>query len=166
MKNITISIILLGLILYSSRSSLSQRGRMQNFPLYNLDNDRYLINTELSKLPPEGVLILNFTSIHCLPCKKEIPELLDLVERKGNKARIFFIYAESDRNLVRRNAVSLGIKGVRVKDVCIDLFNSISTEFGIKSMPYTIVAGRNGDIISRYDGYCSDTVRTIENLIH
>jgi len=165
MKNITIVTILLVLILSSPSLNLSQPAIINNFPLYNLENDRYLIRTELSKLPSDGVLILNFTSIYCLPCKKEIPELLKLVVRKGNRVRIFFIYAEYDRKQVRSNAVSLGIKGVREKDVCIDIFNSIRNDFGIKNLPYTIVSDRNGVIISRFDGYSDDTIRTLEKLI-
>ena len=38
--------------------------------------------------------MLYFTSIHCKPCEKEIPELLQLIKKSQKNILCYFVYAE------------------------------------------------------------------------
>jgi len=54
-----------------------------NTALYDMAGKRHVLYAVLDALPDDGLAMINFTSIHCKPCKKEIPELLRIVGTSG-----------------------------------------------------------------------------------
>ena len=154
-------ITLIFIILFLYTDILSQRKKIHNFPIYSVDKKRYILYELLKSLPKDGFLLMNFTSVYCMPCKKEIPVLLKIKENSERELKLIFIYSEYDRKLVKNDADSMGIR----KSAFIDLFGTIKSEFNIKMIPYTILVNRDGYIIGKYKGYNKKNINNIKKLI-
>ena len=48
-------------------------GKIHDFPLYNVYGERTTSHSLLKKLRGDSFLVINFTSINCVPCRREIP---------------------------------------------------------------------------------------------
>ena len=75
-------------------------------------------------------MIVNFTSVTCLPCKKELPELLKIVNEKGqpDKVNLMCIYAE-DAVKAKKSADALGVTSFTYTDI----FGNIQKLYGVKT---------------------------------
>ncbi len=138
----------------------SQSYKVENFVIYDIKGNRYLFYDLFRDLPKDGVVILNFTSIYCRPCKKEIPELVNIAKNAGAKAILLFIYAEHG-GLARDNASNLGIK----EHAYVDPFGNIRKQFDVKLIPVTFIIGKDYSLKSRIDGYSDKNMNRIQLLI-
>jgi len=151
------------LLVFFTAVSFADTARIHNFPVYNVLSQRMTLFSILEKLPKNGSLVINFTSIHCEPCRKEVPELVELSRDQGNTA-VLFIYAEYNKAEVREYASAL-IKDDKIMPmVCTDLFGTIQKEFGVKSVPCTLVVDRQGRIRGRFEGYTPGNMEKIKHL--
>ncbi len=138
---------------------------VHNFPYYTIDNERFVFSDDLKTTPPHGFIILNFTSIHCLPCKKEIPELLSLQNRQGDCVRLIFFYTDYDSVAVKNDSALKGITADSSRRICIDLFGTLQREFGVRSLPFTMVINGRGVVVKKFEGYKQQNIREINTII-
>jgi thiol-disulfide isomerase/thioredoxin len=134
--------------------------KVENFTVYDINGKRHLFYDLFRGLPKDGVVILNFTSIHCRPCRKEIPELVSIARTAGNRVGLICIYLEHGVQ-VSENASSLGV----ADRAYVDLFGNIKRKFDIKRVPLTFIIGRDYTIQSRIDGYSAENIKKIEHLV-
>jgi thiol-disulfide isomerase/thioredoxin len=138
-----------------------QSGKIENFAIYNIQGKRCIFYDIVNSLPENGILILNFTSIKCKPCRKEIPELVSSTSKSGNSAKIMFIYAENAA-LAQPGAAELGI----TDRAYVDPFGNIQKIFGVKKIPATIIISKNYIQLCRFDGYTRENIRGIEKVVN
>ena len=154
-------IITLFLTLFTSSGLLySKLSNAPNFVMYSAQGQRYIFYDIVKKLPADGLLIFNFTSIYCRPCKKEIPELLHISKKAGKRAKLICVYAEAG-SPVKENASKLGV----LDSAYVDPFGKIQKKFNVKKLPVTIVINREHAILGRFVGYTEDNIKKIRKLL-
>ena len=96
-------------------------------------------------------VIVNFWAVWCPPCKKEIPSLVDLYTRYGEKGlMVFGIALDSGQDDdIRKKAEEYGVNYPVING---DYY--LRKEFGgIRVVPTTLVINQEGKIYKNYLGY-------------
>jgi thiol-disulfide isomerase/thioredoxin len=99
--------------------------------------------------------LLNFTSVSCTPCKKEIPELLRLSEKYPN-LKLFIIFAEADPSTF---ANSLGPSKYYA-----DPLGTLENKYKIKAYPVTYLVSRDKKVIFRLEGYSEKNSKKLSSF--
>jgi thiol-disulfide isomerase/thioredoxin len=129
-----------------------------NVPLYDLDGSRHVLHAMAGELPEGGVIILNFTSVNCAPCRREIPELL-AIAGNSKKVRLVLVYAETARE-PEPHARSFGARD----RAFVDPLGAVQAAYGVKRHPVTLVIDGNGRIAGRFEGYTPANMEAIGRL--
>jgi thiol-disulfide isomerase/thioredoxin len=146
--------------LTAGKDIFSQSREAPNFALHSVMGKRFVFYDILKKLPPKGIVILNFTSVYCKPCRREIPELLSISGRGGSRIKLICVYAESGK------AVSDSARELAVLDrACVDPFGAIRSKFEVKKIPVTILIDKSRTILGRFEGYTEDNIRLIKKIV-
>lgn len=133
--------------------------QVPNVAIYTIRGERFILHELLDALPEDGVAMLNFTSVNCLPCKKEIPELCTIAG-KANNVKLLCIYAEE-----------AGIAGSHAKKMSIydcsyvDAFGVVQAKFGVKKYPVTILINKKREIVGRFEGYTVENIEAIKRIV-
>jgi thiol-disulfide isomerase/thioredoxin len=105
------------------------------------------------------VIVLNFWATWCAPCRKEIPEFIELQKQYGNQGLQFIGIAVEELEPAREYSKHAGINypiligQPSAINLSIPLGNMIST------VPFTIIFDRQGNIVHRQWGEISkDTI--------
>jgi len=151
MKRIAI-FLLIGFPLFS------QSKETPNFAIYDVDGNRQIFYQLLEKLPKDGKVILNFTSVHCKPCEKEIPELIE-IEKTNSKVKLYCIFAEAS-DLAKPKGKSLGLTTVYSDPV-----ENIQGLLGIKEYPTTVVFNGAGKRLGTFIGYNEKQMKALKKLV-
>ena len=97
------------------------------------------------------ILLLNFWATWCAPCIKEIPELLELKEKFKNNIEVYFFSV--DFNV--KKTVPKFLKKNKLENL--PIFNDeqlkVSSKFGVKVMPTTVIINKNFEEIAQVKGY-------------
>ncbi|TGM90394.1 TlpA family protein disulfide reductase [Leptospira licerasiae] len=134
----TILWILISLLSFGSLSSVPKdQNEIQNISLYSLDLERKTLYQELNRIPEEDLVILNFTSSDCPPCKEEVPNLLEYSKKWNGshpkrKLHLWIVFVGDDPSSVSKLAAELGIK----KQASL-YFDSLQTSMRILEFPGT-----------------------------
>lgn len=161
LKFLTMLTILLAATLLSQLSPLhSQHGKAEDFVLYSIDGKRTVFYEMLQSLPGDGMLLVNFTSIHCKPCRREIPQLVRIAAGAPARARLVIVYAEGARQ-VRPLATELGI----LDRTCVDPFGNAQKLYGVTTVPVTFIVAKDRTVVGRFDGYTDEHIRNIERIV-
>jgi thiol-disulfide isomerase/thioredoxin len=131
-----------------------------NFAVYNTNGARVVFYDILAKVPQGGLLVVNFTSIYCKPCKKEIPELSSIIGKASGTSNLICIYSETG-DPVKKSAKELGV----ADRAYVDPFGNIRKLFDVTKIPVTIIVGKNYHILARFEGYSSENMSQIEKII-
>ncbi len=132
--------------------------KAENFAVYDLEANRHIFHRLIDSLPQDGLIILNFTSVYCPPCKLEIPELKTIADN-NKRLKLVCIYAETP-DIAVKNASSLNISNYAY----VDPFGSIRKLYNVTRFPVTFIIDRNYRILGRYEGYLPDNIRKIKGF--
>lgn len=130
-----------------------------NVAVYTIKGERHILYGLLDGLPAGGVAILNFTSVYCLPCKKEIPELRDIAGR-ANNVKLLCIYAE-EAGIAGPHAKKMGIYDCSY----VDALGAVQAKFGVKKYPVTILINKKREIEGRFEGYTVENIEAIKKIV-
>ncbi len=133
--------------------------QVPNVAIYTINGERYILHELLDALPEDGVAILYFTSINCLPCKKEIPELHAIAD-KANNVKLLCIYAEG-AEITGPHAKKMGIYDYSY----VDALGAVKTKFGVKKYPVTILINKKRKIVGRFEGYTVENIQAIKRIV-
>ena len=104
LKFLTMLSILLAATLLSQFSPLhSQHGKAEDFVLYSIDGKRTVFYEMLQSLPGDGMRLVNFTSLYCKPCRREIPQLVRIAAGAPARAKLVIVYAEGAAGAAARD---------------------------------------------------------------
>jgi len=131
----------------------------ENFPVYNLKGERNIFYKLVDELPDNGLMLVNFTSVACLPCKKEIPELKAIVDGDSGRLRLMCIYAEA-ADKAKESATPMGVADVTF----VDPFGAIQKKYNVTKYPVTFVIDKEYKILGRYDGYTQGNISKIKKI--
>jgi thiol-disulfide isomerase/thioredoxin len=100
-------------------------------------------------------VILSFWATYCLPCQKEIPELMKFAEKHaGDKVKVFLV------NIDPEGAAKAGPfvkdKGYTLP-VLVDPYRKTAERYGVKELPSLVVIGADGVVRCSWSGYKAGT---------
>lgn len=107
------------------------------------------------------VVVFNFWFINCPPCKKEIPELNDLVNRYKENKNVVFIAIALDDEVALRNFLKLSPFNYNV----VPDGRFYSDKYGVRSYPTHVVVGKDGLVKFSTIGLATNTVYWVEKTI-
>ena len=95
--------------------------------------------------------MLNFWATWCAPCIKEIPELLELKKKFKDDVEIYFLSVDS--NVMKTVPKFLKKNKLENLKVLNDEKLKISSKFGVKVMPTTVVINKKFEEVAQVKGY-------------
>ena len=120
--------------------------KIEPFSLIDMNDKKKTISNSDGKL-----LLLNFWATWCPPCIKEIPDLLQLKKKFGNKLDVYFISV--DMNV--KKSVPKFLKKNNLSDF--NFYNDekliLSKKFDVSIMPTTIIINKDFKEVSKIKGY-------------
>lgn len=131
----------------------------ENFAVYNIRSERFIFYKMMDSFPDNTMVIVNFTSINCPPCRKEIPELKKIADASGGKVRLICIYAEA-ADSAGPSAESLGIRD----NAYVDPFAHIQKLYNVKKYPVTFIIDMQHKILGRFEGYTPGNINKIKKI--
>ncbi len=138
----------------------AQQNIAPNFALYTAGGERFVFYSLLDALPEKGLAVINFTSVDCRPCRKEIPELKEMADKGGTQVKLLCIYAEAG-DKVKVHATGLGV----LENAYVDALGSIRGQFNVQKFPVTIIVDKNRCIRGRFEGYTKGNIASLRNLL-
>lgn len=108
------------------------------------------------------VLVLDFFSTWCSPCRETIPHLLELKRKYGSQGlQILGVSAggESERQ------IRAFIQEYRITYPVVVESDAVLSAFGVRSVPVMVVIDRNGTISEIFRGYSKTMERSSDLLI-
>lgn len=101
------------------------------------------VNIEASLENLKGkIIVLEFWTTWCGPCRKALPHLNKLFKKYSNKPVQFIAVTNEDKWRVKNYIKYTPISGW----IGLDLDSSVFTAYGIRSLPQTILIGKQGKI--------------------
>lgn len=128
-----------------------------DFELELLNGEKFILSDYIGK----KIIILNFFTTWCPPCKEEIPELISYYNRhKTNGLILLGINVNEKKNVVEKFVEEQKISF----PIGIDNEEQISKKYHVKSFPITIFIGADGRIALYQIGAIYNADVIFENL--
>lgn len=108
------------------------------------------------------VLILDFFATWCQPCRQSIPHLVEMNRKYGRQGlHILGLSVDEDGERVVKSFTD----EFRVNYPLALAGNSITVEFGVRSVPIMFLIDKKGNIAEIYRGYTNEMARALEQSI-
>lgn len=115
-------------------------------------------DVKFSEYTKGKTVFLNYWATWCPPCRREIPDIVELAKEYGDKVVFIGIALENEstaaagQKLVSAFATKSGINYVNLVAIG-DVQGSVSALYGaVESIPTTFIFNKNGKIAQRIDG--------------
>jgi len=118
----------------------------------------------------KGNLVISFFASYCQPCKKELPALVDVVERYEKEKNISLVLITADINDQSGEALDKARKFLKdigiEREFLLDIYHTAISKYSPKKIvPATFLVNRQGYFIFREIGARDDTVSRLEKYI-
>ena len=132
--------------LFGYNSDISVGDTAPPISLFKLDNNKYFRSKELVG---DKNLVISFFATWCVPCAKEIPELMKMSSEYGNDFQFMLIDVNEKKNVVKKHVAERGI----TLQVVLDKYGKVFKSFGGESLPLLVVIDKKGIISYYHNGY-------------
>ena len=120
--------------------------KVKTFSVKDINDYEKIISSSEKK-----ILLLNFWATWCAPCIKEIPELLELKKKFKDDVEIYFLSVDSNvKKTVPKFLKKNKLENLKVLN---DEKLKISSKFGVKVMPTTIIINKEFQEVAEVKGY-------------
>ena len=120
--------------------------KVEFFSMKDINDSEKKISSSENK-----ILLLNFWATWCAPCIKEIPELIELKKKFKNNVEIYFLSVDSNV----KKTVPKFLRKNKLESLIV--FNDeklkVSSKFGVKVMPTTVIINKNFEEVAQVKGY-------------
>jgi len=145
------------------QSSFSQDNK--KLPSITL-NDVNGNKVDLSQLSKDGkIIILDFWATWCVPCKKELTNIMDVYEdwQKNYNVELIAVSIDDSRNTTKVKPTVDGSSWPY--RVLLDPNQDLKRVLGFQNVPYVVVADKDGNIIYQHTGYVEGDEFELENQL-
>jgi thiol-disulfide isomerase/thioredoxin len=132
------------------------------FALFNADGK--LIT--LSSLVQKGNVILSFWASYCKPCKKEMPQLVEIEKKYGPSKNVSLILINIDKE--GKEAGIPVLEDLGVSSVCLyDMYQVTAKNYvpGLK-IPALYLISKKGEIVFEAIGESAENIQNLEKAIN
>ena len=145
MKNI---LILISCLIFTGTMLSAEGTKLPPIKLKDMNKKK----VDLSKYYEKGPIVINFWTLACEPCKKEMKHLSALnTKYKDNNFQVVSINMDTPRSISK---VKSYVKSQKFSfDVLSDPKSAVFRKLGGKVMPYVIMVNSDGEIVKRHIGY-------------
>ncbi len=157
MKSIFVYIVLTASLF--SFTAFANNKVAPNFDLTDLNGKQVKLSDYRGK-----VVFLNFWATWCPPCKKEIPDFVELQKKYSNQSFTFIGIALDDYQSVVRF-----VKDNKINYPVVIGDEALVKKYGnIRGIPTSFLIGKDGKIVQRYEGFRTKEVfeKDIKVQIH
>ena len=152
--------IFAGFLLQNKKISSTQNHTTQSTPATN-DGANLILATTLPDLQGKSqpvsqwkgkVLVVNFWATWCEPCRREMPEFIELQDELRDQGLLFIGIALDQKSKVQQYSKEIGINypillgGIEAMELAEAAGNSYAV------LPFTVIFNRNGEITSTHVG--------------
>ncbi|MCU0608435.1 MAG: TlpA family protein disulfide reductase [Chitinispirillaceae bacterium] len=156
---LTAALIILGI----AACTKNDRSPAPDFVLSDLAGNRFYLNGQSGR-----IVLLNFWSIHCAPCLKEMPELEKISAKLSGKNSLVIGICNDPGEIgyIETLLKSLGVTYPTLLDEAM----KVSALYRVSALPATFIIDHRGRV--RYaatgyeDGYAEKYTSIMERLIH
>lgn len=134
---------------------------------YHMLNKTYYPGAERPQ-EPRSAVVLNFMSLKCAPCQKELPLFLNIVRpavesASQNKSHLkFYLVSLDPLSAKSRLRQYMEERKINIEtELLLDPYSKAAEKFGVTSIPRTIVISPRGRIVADISG----AVDTFERLL-
>ena len=114
--------------------------------LFKLESNKYFRSKELLG---EKNLVVSFFATWCVPCAKEIPELIKMSKEFGDDFQFILVDVNEKRDLVKKHVAEKGI----TLQVILDKYGKVFESFSGVTLPLLVVIDKKGQITYHHTGY-------------
>ena len=114
--------------------------------LFKLESNKYFRSKELLG---EKNLVVSFFATWCVPCAKEIPELIKISNEFGDDFQFILVDVNEKRDLVKKHVDEKGI----TLQVILDKYGKVFESFSGVTLPLLVVIDKKGQITYHHTGY-------------
>ncbi|MBU1701564.1 MAG: TlpA family protein disulfide reductase [Candidatus Eisenbacteria bacterium] len=162
-KPISIGFVILWGILFSLPSILSAdtpQTTAADFKLKSVEGETYVLKELLAK----GPVLVNFWTVWCKPCQKELPEMDKLYQKYKDQGYTFIAIAEDDQRTQSKVRPTVRQRKYTFP-VLIDPDQSVGNLYAVRSYPTSYLISSAGTIVFTSSGFRKGDELKIEKLI-
>lgn len=141
-----LSLLLIISIGYSADINLKVGDAAPPISLFKLESNKYFRSKELLG---EKNLVVSFFATWCVPCAKEIPELIKMSKEFGDDFQFILVDVNEKRALVKKHVDKKGI----TLQVILDKYGKVFESFSGVTLPLLVVIDKKGVITYHHTGY-------------
>lgn len=132
-----------------------------NFALVDIDGKNFVLYKELGDISLNEFLVMNFMSTTCEPCKKEIPELLQIARENPHIKLVFVFMGDKDEDAL------WFVKKFQMQEAYRILYDRLEISFlrlGFKGIPTTLIIKKDKTIYKMLSGYNQKNILELRKL--
>ena len=157
-KYIFVSILTISFC-FSAADTIKVGDEAPPISLFKLESNKYFRSKELLG---EKNLVVSFFATWCVPCAKEIPELIKMSKELGDDFQFILVDVNEKRDLVKKHVAEKGI----TLQVILDKYGKVFESFSGVTLPLLEVIDKKGKITYHHTGYQKgDELRLKTHLI-
>ena len=144
-------------IIYSSAAA-------ENAPRFTLFNEKDNL-VKLSTLLEKTNIIVSFWASYCVPCKREIPQLVEIEKKYGKEKNFKLVLINIDKEGKEKGLPFL--KDINISNECLfDIYQlTIKKYVPDMKIPATFIISKKGDIVFKIIGESEENIRKFETKI-
>ena len=131
---------------YPNNKQLHEGDKAPPISLFKLESNKYFRSKEYLG---EKNLVVSFFATWCVPCAKEIPELMKLSDEFVDDFEFILVDVKEKKNIVKNHVDENNI----TLQVVLDKYGKVFKSFGGETLPLLAVINKQGNITYYHTGY-------------
>lgn len=119
-----------------------------------------------TKFEPGKLYVVSFWATWCVPCKKELNNMVDLAASWKEKFNAEIIAVSTDDSRAKAKVKSYVVAENWPFTILLDQNQDLMRALGIQQIPYTLIVDGNGKIVYTHNSYVEGDEFEIENKLN
>jgi peroxiredoxin len=163
MKKIVVSLLVLTFVLTSNLKAGGGEGKdLPTAMVEDLNGQKVDFK---SMLKPGKFYVISFWATWCVPCKKELSNMVDLAPKWKEKLNTEIIAVSTDDSRAKSKVKTYVTGEDWPFTVLLDMNQDLMRSLGIQQIPFTLIVNGEGKIVYTHNSYVEGDEFEIENKL-